>query len=104
MPGARVDTDAGDLPDVAASADAVLARLPSLTGMQRRLEPLPGGLTNRNYAVSTGTGARYVARFFGRGSALLEIDRTAEYPMRRPRRNSASALASSTTRRTTGCS
>jgi thiamine kinase-like enzyme len=47
--------------------------------MQRRLEPLPGGLTNRNYAVSTGTGARYVARFFGRGSALLEIDRTAEY-------------------------
>jgi thiamine kinase-like enzyme len=62
-----------------AAADAVLARLPSLAGTRRRLEPLPGGLTNRNYRVTTETGASYVARFSSAKSALLAIDRAAEY-------------------------
>jgi thiamine kinase-like enzyme len=74
----RVGTDAGR-PDAAGSADAVLARLPSLAGTQRRLELLTGGLTNRNYRVRTSAGAQLVARFSAPKSALLAIDRDAEY-------------------------
>jgi thiamine kinase-like enzyme len=65
----------------------VLARLPSLTRTQRRLEPITGGLTNRNYRVVTDTGAQYVARFAAAKSALLAIDRDAE------RHNAAIAAA-----------
>lgn len=61
------------------SADAVLERLPSLAGTQRLLERLTGGLTNRNYHVTTADGAEYVARFSAPKSALLAIDRDAEY-------------------------
>lgn len=60
-------------------ADAVLARMPSLAGTQRRLELIPGGLTNVNFRVTTGTGAAYVARFSSRTTSLLAIDRAAEY-------------------------
>ena len=66
-------------------ADAVLERLPPLAGTQRRIELLTGGLTNRNYHVTTADGAQYVARFAAPKSALLAIDRDAEY------RNSALA-------------
>ena len=43
------------------------------------VEPLAGGLTNRNYQVTTGPGGEYVARFRGAKSDLLAIDRDAEY-------------------------
>ena len=61
------------------AADAVLARMPSLAGTQRRLELIPGGLTNVNFRVTTDTGARYVARFSSATTSLLAIDRDAEY-------------------------
>jgi thiamine kinase-like enzyme len=75
----RVHTGGAGLPGATASADAVLARLPSLTGTRRRLELLTGGLTNRNYRVRTDTGEQFVARFSAPKSALLSIDRDAEY-------------------------
>jgi len=66
------------LPD-AAAADAVLARLPSLAGPTRQLRMLTGGLTNRNYRVTTTNGQHYVARFSNVKSTLLAIDREAEF-------------------------
>ena len=60
-------------------ADAVLARLPSLAGGGRRMELIPGGLTNVNFKVTTDTGAAYVARFTSPTTSLLAIDRAAEY-------------------------
>jgi thiamine kinase-like enzyme len=83
----RADTAARSHLSVDA-ADAVLARLPSLAGTRRRLRLIPGGLTNVNYEVTTDTGARYVARFSSPTTALLAIDRAAEY------RNSQLAEAS----------
>jgi thiamine kinase-like enzyme len=77
-PAVRADAAADPVPP-AEAADAVLARLPSLAGTQRRLELLTGGLTNRNYRVRTAAGAQYVARFSGAKSSLLAIDRDAEY-------------------------
>jgi thiamine kinase-like enzyme len=68
----------GHLPD-AASADAVLERLPSLAGQKRRLSLLTGGLTNRNYRVITDSGGQFVARFSSAKSTLLAIDREAEF-------------------------
>ena len=61
------------------AADAVLARLPSLSGERRQLELLTGGLTNRNFRVTTESGARFVARFAAPKSTLLAIDRDAEH-------------------------
>ncbi|HEY8302278.1 MAG TPA: phosphotransferase [Jatrophihabitans sp.] len=49
-----------------------------LQGAEYTLEPLVGGLTNRNYRVSTSRGVDYVARFAGGKSELLSIDRDAE--------------------------
>jgi thiamine kinase-like enzyme len=77
-PAVRAETVA-DPSSGADAADAVLARLPSLAGTQRRLELLTGGLTNRNYRVRTAGGAQFVARFSGAKSSLLAIDREAEY-------------------------
>jgi thiamine kinase-like enzyme len=62
-----------------AEADAVLSRLPALAGHGRRLRLLDGGLTNRNFHVVTDAGAEYVARFSSAKSALLAIDRAAEF-------------------------
>jgi thiamine kinase-like enzyme len=70
------------------AADELLARLPSLAGTQRRLELIPGGLTNVNFRVTTDAGERYVARFSSATTSLLAIDRAAEY------RNSQLAEAS----------
>ena len=81
----HVHTDMRYVPDAADAASAVLERLPSLAGTQRRLELLTGGLTNRNYRVSLASGEQFVARFAGAKSSLLAIDRDAEY------RNSVSA-------------
>jgi thiamine kinase-like enzyme len=58
--------------------DAVLDQFPALAGMPRRLEDLPGGLTNRNVKITTATAA-YVARCSVSGGNLLGIDRDNEY-------------------------
>jgi thiamine kinase-like enzyme len=49
-------------------------------GRPLRLEPLGGGITNRNFLVDVdGDGERYVLRIGGKDTALLGIDRYAEY-------------------------
>jgi Phosphotransferase enzyme family len=63
--------------DRLASVDAALDRFPELAG-PRQIEELPGGLTNRNYRVTTNSG-RFVARFWSLDTALLAIDRDAEH-------------------------
>ena len=58
--------------------DALLDQLPVLTGQPRRIEDLPGGLTNRNVKITTATGT-YVARCSTNSGNLLGIDRDNEY-------------------------
>ena len=61
------------------SVRSVLARVPALAGASPpKLEVLAGGLTNRNYRVTTDSG-EFVARFCAPKSTLLGIDREAEY-------------------------
>jgi thiamine kinase-like enzyme len=55
-----------------------LDTIPALAGSARSLERLPGGLTNRNYKISTTAGC-YVGRVFGQSADLLAIDRQHEY-------------------------
>jgi thiamine kinase-like enzyme len=62
----------------ALSVDDRLDLVPILAGVPRRLEPLPGGLTNTNCKIST-SGGTYVARLSRPSSDLLAIDRYAEY-------------------------
>jgi len=69
-----------------APIDELLDRVPSLAGRPRTVQELPGGLTNRNYKVSTPDGS-FVARVWSAGSELLAIDRDNEY------RNSVIAAA-----------
>jgi thiamine kinase-like enzyme len=64
----------------------VLSRAVSLAGTPRVVTELPGGLTNRNYKVTTPAGA-FVARVWSGGGDLLAIDRENEY------RNSVIAAA-----------
>ena len=64
--------------DGAAGLDDLLDRTASLAARPRTVTELPGGLTNRNYKVSTPDGA-FVARVCAAGSDLLAIDRDAEY-------------------------
>ena len=65
---------------------ALLAGVPSLAGTPRQIVALPGGLTNRNFKVTTPDGV-FVARVFADGGELLAIDREHEY------RNSVLAAA-----------
>ena len=58
--------------------DRLLDQFPALTGRPRRLEVLPGGLTNRNVKVTTPDGV-YVARCSNPGTGLLGIDRDNEF-------------------------
>ena len=58
----------------------------SLAAQPRTVTELPGGLTNRNYKVTTPDGT-FVARISSGGSELLAIDRDYEY------RNSVTAAA-----------
>jgi thiamine kinase-like enzyme len=58
--------------------DGLLDWVPSLAGHPRTAEELPGGLTNRNYKVTTPDGV-FVARVWSAGSELLAIDRGSEY-------------------------
>lgn len=62
----------------AAELDALLDQLPALAGRSRRVEDLPGGLTNRNVKITTAD-AVYVARCSDTSSNLLGIDRENEY-------------------------
>ena len=58
---------------------ALLERIPVLRGRTCVVEPLPGGLTNQNYKVSTPDGV-YVVRHSTPSSAdELSVDRHAEY-------------------------
>ena len=57
-------------------ADEILDLVPELRD-RRGVEPLPGGLTNTNYKVTTGAGS-YVVRVAGRDTSLLAIDRENE--------------------------
>jgi thiamine kinase-like enzyme len=68
-----------------AGLEALFDRVPSLAGRQSVTE-LPGGLTNRNFKITTGNGC-YVARVANQGSELLAINREHEY------RNSVRAAA-----------
>ena len=69
-----------------APLDELLDRATSLAGRPRTVQELPGGLTNRNYKVTTPDGA-FVARVWSAGGDLLAIDRDDEY------RNSVIAAA-----------
>jgi thiamine kinase-like enzyme len=70
----------------AAGVDALFAQVPSLSAEPRSVQELPGGLTNRNYKVTTPDGV-FVARVCSDGGELLAIDRDNEY------RNSVTAAA-----------
>jgi thiamine kinase-like enzyme len=66
--------------------DALFDRTVSLAARPRTVTELPGGLTNRNYKVSTPAGT-FVARLSDGGGDLLAIDRDCEY------RNAVTAAA-----------
>jgi thiamine kinase-like enzyme len=71
---------------MSAELGALFDRTESLARQPRTVLELPGGLTNRNYKVTTPDGV-FVARFSSGGSELLAIDRDCEY------RNSVTAAA-----------
>jgi thiamine kinase-like enzyme len=58
--------------------DRILDQVPELAGGPRRIEVLDGGLTNRNYKVTTDR-AGYVVRCSPDAGSLLSIDRDQEY-------------------------
>jgi thiamine kinase-like enzyme len=66
--------------------DALFDQTQSLAAKPRTVTGLSGGLTNRNYRVTTPDGS-FVARISSGGSELLAIDRDCEY------RNSVTAAA-----------
>ena len=70
----------------AGELDVIFDQVPSLAGRPRTATELPGGLTNRNFKITTANGT-FVARVAGGGSELLAIDRENEY------RNSVRAAA-----------
>jgi len=69
---------ARDAAPVAPELEALLDRTASLAAGPRAVEELPGGLTNRNYKVTTPAGA-FVVRVSAPGTDLLAIDRDNEY-------------------------
>jgi thiamine kinase-like enzyme len=76
-------SDGGGIP---ADLDALFDQTESLAARPRTVRELSGGLTNRNYHVTTPDG-NFVARISAGGSELLAIDRDCEY------RNSLTAAA-----------
>jgi len=70
-----LEASAGTRPD---AIGAILDQVPSVACQPRSVTELPGGLTNRNFKISTGNGA-FVARVATGGSELLAIDRENEY-------------------------
>jgi len=77
---------APDLNDRDAGLQGIFDRVPSIASRPRTVTELPGGLTNRNFKISTLNGT-FVARVASGGSELLAIDRDHEY------RNSVRAAA-----------
>jgi thiamine kinase-like enzyme len=77
---------AGEPATPSGELDALFDRATSLAAKPRLVEELPGGLTNRNYKVTTPDGA-FVVRVSSSGTDLLAIDRDSEY------RNSVAAAA-----------
>ena len=71
---------------IPAELDALFDQTNSLAAKPRTVSELSGGLTNRNYRVTTPEGS-FVARISSGGSELLAIDRDCEY------RNSVTAAA-----------
>ena len=59
--------------------EAATAVMPAILLPMRKFDVLPGGLTNRNYRFIDGAGTQAVARVSEPASALLAIDRDAEY-------------------------
>ncbi len=72
---ASMDPAAPEWPEMG----AILDEMPDLAGSPRDVQPLPGGLTNRNYRVITHRGREIVVRLSAEQSSLLQIDRDAEY-------------------------
>jgi thiamine kinase-like enzyme len=70
-----------------ADLDRILERVPLIAGIPRQVHELSGGLTNRNYKVTTADGA-YVVRRSPAGTDLLSINRDHEH------RNSVAAARS----------
>jgi thiamine kinase-like enzyme len=66
--------------------EVIFDQVPSIAARPRTVTELPGGLTNRNFKISTINGT-FVARVASRGGELLAIDRENEY------RNSVRAAA-----------
>jgi thiamine kinase-like enzyme len=83
---ARVGEAAARAGGPEAELGALFDRTESLAAKPRSVTELPGGLTNRNYKVTTPDGT-FVARLSDAGGDLLAIDRDAEY------RNSVAAAA-----------
>jgi len=71
-----LDTSAGTRQD--ASLDDLFDQIPSIAARPRTVTELPGGLTNRNFKITTSNGA-FVARVASGGSELLAIDREHEH-------------------------
>ena len=63
----------------------VVARVPEMSGGDLKTSRLPGGLTNRNYRVTSATGRQVVVRLSSAQSALLAIDRDSEFHNAKPR-------------------
>jgi thiamine kinase-like enzyme len=57
---------------------AVMDRVPGWAGYVRTVEPLRGGITNRNFRVAVGDGT-FVVRLPAKTGALLGIDRRVEH-------------------------
>ncbi|MDX6570872.1 MAG: hypothetical protein QOC86_28 [Gaiellales bacterium] len=58
--------------------DDILPRVEQLSGADRVVSELPGGLTNTNYKIEVG-GRSYVVRVSSKDAGLLAIDRENEY-------------------------
>ncbi len=66
--------------DVRDELVAALQRVPELAGLPLHLEPLSGGITNRNFLVeAAGSTGRYVVRLAGNDTHLLGISREVEH-------------------------
>jgi len=63
---------------VNAEVEAVIGRIPQLRGRKVVVEPLGGGLTNRNFHIECGR-ERFVLRIAGENSGQLGINRRVEY-------------------------
>jgi thiamine kinase-like enzyme len=61
---------------------SVIERVPGWAGQVQSIEPLEGGITNRNYRVQVGDGV-FVVRIPAQTGALLGIDRHAEHAVSR---------------------